>query len=79
MILSTFEQLSILGQKLEPRPVRENAPSTSNLEILERFQSKVLRIITDAPWYIPNVVLKSDLQIPTVQHEATKYSARYRK
>jgi hypothetical protein len=24
--------------------------STSNIEILERFQSKVLRIIVDAPW-----------------------------
>jgi hypothetical protein len=28
--------------------------STSNIEILERFQSKVLRIIVDAPWYVPN-------------------------
>jgi len=28
--------------------------SNSNLETLERFQSKVLRIITDAPWYVPN-------------------------
>jgi hypothetical protein len=24
--------------------------STSNIEILERFQSKVLRMIVDAPW-----------------------------
>jgi hypothetical protein len=28
--------------------------STSNFEILERFQSKVLRMIVDAPWYVPN-------------------------
>jgi hypothetical protein len=28
--------------------------STSNIEILERFQSKVLRMIVDAPWYVPN-------------------------
>jgi hypothetical protein len=34
--------------------------STSNIEILERFQSKVLRI-TDAPWYVPNVILRQDL------------------
>jgi hypothetical protein len=26
--------------------------STSNIEILECFQSKALRIITDAPWYM---------------------------
>jgi hypothetical protein len=32
--------------------------STSNIEILERFQSKVLRMITDAPWYVPNVILR---------------------
>ena len=53
--------------------------SNSNLEILERFQSKVLRIITDAPRYVPNTIIKSDLQIPTVKHEARKYSAKYRK
>jgi hypothetical protein len=53
--------------------------SNSNLEILERFQSKVLRIITDAPWYIPNTILKRDLQIPTVKQEARKYSSNYQK
>jgi hypothetical protein len=53
--------------------------SNSNLDILERFQSRVLRIITGAPWYIPNTIIKSDLQIPTVKKEARKYSANYRK
>jgi hypothetical protein len=28
--------------------------STSNIEILECFQSKALRMIVDAPWYVPN-------------------------
>jgi hypothetical protein len=28
--------------------------STSNIEILERFQSKALPMIVDAPWYVPN-------------------------
>jgi hypothetical protein len=51
----------------------------SNLEILERFQSKVLRIITDAPWYVPNSVIKRDLQITTVKQEARKYSTNYQK
>ena len=41
-----------------------------NLEILERFQSKVLRIITDAPGFIPNTVIKHDLQVPMVKQEA---------
>jgi hypothetical protein len=44
--------------------------TTSNLEILERFQSKVLRTITDAPWYVPNTVIQHDLQVTTVKQEA---------
>jgi hypothetical protein len=40
--------------------------STSNIEILERFQSKTLRMIVDAAWYVPNTVIRRDLQIPTV-------------
>jgi hypothetical protein len=28
--------------------------STSNIEILELFQSKSLCMIFDAPWYVPN-------------------------
>jgi hypothetical protein len=43
--------------------------STSNIEILERFQSKALRMIVDAPWYVPNTVIRRDLQIPTVKEE----------
>jgi hypothetical protein len=31
--------------------------STSTIEILERFQSKALHMIADAPWYVPNVIL----------------------
>jgi hypothetical protein len=31
--------------------------STSNIEILERFQSKALRMIVDAPWYVPNTLI----------------------
>jgi hypothetical protein len=31
--------------------------SISIIKILERFQGKVLHMITDAPWYMPNMVL----------------------
>jgi hypothetical protein len=31
--------------------------STSNIEIMECFQSKTLRLVTDAPWYVPNAVI----------------------
>jgi hypothetical protein len=38
--------------------------SNSNITILERFQSKAVRLITDAPWYVPNAVIRRDLQLP---------------
>jgi hypothetical protein len=31
--------------------------STSNIEFLEHVQSKALRMIVDAPWYMPNMVI----------------------
>jgi hypothetical protein len=52
--------------------------SNSNIEILEIFQSKVLRIITDAPWYVPNAVIKRDLKVLSVRHEVRNYSVTYR-
>jgi hypothetical protein len=48
--------------------------TTSNIEILERVQSKALRMIVDAPWYVPNTVIQRDLQIPTVKKEIRRYS-----
>jgi hypothetical protein len=48
-----------------------------NIEILERFQSKVLPMIEDAPWYVPNMVIRRDLQIPTVKEEIRRYSSQY--
>jgi hypothetical protein len=47
--------------------------STSNIEILERLQSKALRMIVDAPWY----GIRRDLQIPTVKEEISRYSSLY--
>jgi hypothetical protein len=60
----------------------ENAPqlwgtSNSNIEILERFQSKVLRLIVDAPWYVSNYFIRKDLQIPTVKKEISRFSSLY--
>jgi hypothetical protein len=51
--------------------------STSNIEILELFQSKALRMTVDAPWYVPNTVIRRDLQIPTVKEEIRHYSSQY--
>jgi hypothetical protein len=51
--------------------------STSNIEIIERFQSKALHTMVDAPWYVPNTVIRRDLQIPTVKEEIRRYSSQY--
>jgi hypothetical protein len=51
--------------------------SNSNIEILEGFQSKVLQLIVDAPWYVSNSVLCNDLQIPTVKEEISRFSSSY--
>jgi hypothetical protein len=53
------------------------AASTSNAEILERFQSKALRMITSAPWCLPNTVIRHDPQVPTVKEEIRLLSANY--
>jgi hypothetical protein len=31
----------------------------------------------DAPWYVPNTVIRRDLQIPTVKEEIRRYSSQY--
>jgi hypothetical protein len=41
--------------------------SKSNISIIQRSQSKILRIIVDAPWYVSNVTLHADLGISYVQ------------
>jgi hypothetical protein len=51
--------------------------STSNIEILERFQPKALLIIVDAPWYVPNKHIRRDLQMPSVKEEICRYSNQY--
>jgi hypothetical protein len=51
--------------------------SNSNMAILERFQSKVLRLIVNAPWYVPNSVIRKDLQIPSVKEENGRFSPHY--
>jgi hypothetical protein len=51
--------------------------STSNIKILKRFQSKALRMIADAPWYVPNMIFRQDLQIPSVKEEIRRFGIHY--
>jgi hypothetical protein len=52
--------------------------SNSNIEILQRYQNKVLRAIVDAPWYISSKVLPTDLKVPTIGEKITKFTVKYR-
>jgi hypothetical protein len=52
--------------------------SISNIEILERLQRKVLRMLTDAPWYVSDMVLRQDLQITSVKEEIHRISTQHR-
>jgi hypothetical protein len=51
--------------------------SNSNIELLERFQSKVLRLIVDVPWYVSNYAFRKDFEIPTVKEEISRFSSLY--
>lgn len=49
----------------------------SNIELLQRFQSKTLRFLLNAPWYINNAAIHRDLQIESVKEVVSKYSSNY--
>lgn len=51
--------------------------SNSNIKILQRYQSKTLRLITNAPWFVTNDNIHNDLRIPKVKEEINKFSERY--
>lgn len=51
--------------------------SNSNIEILQRFQSKTLRMIVNAPWYITNKAIHRDLGVPFIREEINDFSSRY--
>jgi hypothetical protein len=43
----------------------------SNTKILQSFQSKILRMISGAPWYVSNQTLHEDFKIPLIQNVIT--------
>lgn len=51
--------------------------SNSNIEILQRFQNKILRMVVNAPWYVPNTVIHRDLGMLSVKEEIGKFSEKY--
>ena len=51
--------------------------SNSHLDTLERFQSKSLRMLTNAPWFVPNTSIRNDLRV-TIRQEVQKHCNTYR-
>lgn len=49
----------------------------SNREKLQRMQAKILRRITNAPWYIRNTTLHDDLGVKTVKETISEISMKY--
>ena len=47
------------------------------INIVQRFQSKTLRTMANAPWFITNKTLHNDLKIPYVLTEMRKFSNQY--
>jgi hypothetical protein len=41
--------------------------AASNIDIIQRYQSKMVRSMTKAPWYVTNQTLHQDLRIPLVR------------
>jgi hypothetical protein len=52
--------------------------SNSNIEILQRYQNKVLGATVNTPWYISNKVLHADIKVLTIREEITKFSVKNR-
>jgi hypothetical protein len=49
----------------------------SNTNIIQSVQSKILRMVFNAPWYVCNKTLLEDSKIPFVEDEIKRMTNRY--
>jgi hypothetical protein len=81
--LSIYNKLILYKQVL--RPVWSygiqlwGCASDSNIELIQRFQNKVLKCIVEAPWYIRNSDLHRDLRIETVTDIITSLASSHKR
>jgi hypothetical protein len=45
----------------------EDGASKSHITKMQRSQSKILRMITNAPWYVTNQTLHDDLKVSFIK------------
>lgn len=51
--------------------------SKSNINILQRLQSKILRTIINAPWYVSNKTIHTDLEMDLISKVIQQFSGKY--
>jgi len=51
--------------------------SDSNVMKVQRVQNRALRMIADAPWYVRNDALTTDLHVPSVREQINRHSSWY--
>ena len=56
-----------------------NCAAKTNIDIIQRFQSKVLRQLARAPRIVTNDTIHKDLSIATVSQEVNLYAMNYAK
>ena len=49
----------------------------TNIEMLQRFQSKILTSLVNSPWFVSNNTVHDDLSIMMVNEEAGKHVENY--
>ena len=81
--LSVHNKLTLYKQIL--RPVWSygiqlwGCASESNIQVIQRYQNKVLKCIVNAPWYVRNSDLHRDLGIETVTDIIAKSATSHEK
>jgi uncharacterized protein YeeX (DUF496 family) len=53
--------------------------SDSNIQVIQRYQNKVLKGIVNAPWYVRNSDLRRDLGIETVTDIIAQFAKSHEK
>jgi uncharacterized protein YeeX (DUF496 family) len=81
--LSVHNKLTLYKQVI--RPVWSygiqlwGCASASNIQMIQRYQNKVLKCIVNAPWYVRNSDLHRDLGIETVADIIVKFAKSHEK
>jgi hypothetical protein len=81
--LSIHNQLTLYRQVI--RPVWSygiqlwDCASNSNIQVIQRYQNKVLKCIVNVPWYVRNSDLRRDLGIEAVTDIIAKFAKSHEK